>query len=83
VIHEPNREMAEHASATFWPRGAVRTVVAIVIGLGVAIAAWQLGIPVLSGGVAVFALFMVAIFFVTLVSEGRKAVRSRGGSGNR
>jgi hypothetical protein len=74
VIHEPNREMAEHASATFWPRGAIRTVVAIVIGLGVAFAAWQLGIPILSGGVAAFALFMVAIFVVTLVSEGRKAV---------
>ena len=77
AIHEPNREMAEHASATFWPRGAIRTVVAIVIGLGVAVAAWQLGIPLLSGGVALFALFMVAIFVVTLVSEGRKGLRGQ------
>jgi F0F1-type ATP synthase assembly protein I len=73
--------MAEYASATFWPRDAIRTVVAIVIGLGIAVVAWQLGIPLLSGGIALFALFMVAIFVVTLVSEGRKALARSNDSG--
>jgi hypothetical protein len=73
--------MAEYASATFWPRDAIRTVVAIVIGLGVGVLAWQLGVPLLSGGIALFALFMVAIFVVTLVSEGRKALARSNDSG--
>jgi hypothetical protein len=81
AIHQPQREMAEYASATFWARDAIRTVVAIVVGLGVAVVAWQLGIPLLSGGVALFALFMVAIFVVTLVSEGRKALARSNDSG--
>ena len=81
AIHQPQREMAEYASATFWPRDAIRTVVAIVIGLGVGVLAWQLGVPLLSGGIALFALFMVAIFVVTLVSEGRKALARSNDSG--
>jgi hypothetical protein len=82
AIHEPNRELAERASATFWPRDAIRTIVAIALGLGVAVGAWLLGVPLLSGGIVVFALFMVAIFVVTLASEGRKALRRRGGRGD-
>ena len=77
AIHQPNREMAEHASATFWPSGAIRTVVAIVIGVAVAVIAWQVGLPLLSGGVALFALFMVGIFGFTLVVEARKALGRR------
>jgi hypothetical protein len=38
------------------------------------------GILLLSGLIALFALFMVGIFVVTLVSEARKAVARRGGS---
>jgi hypothetical protein len=81
VVHEPQRAMAEYASLTFWPRDAIRTVIAIVIGVGVAVLAWQIGMPLISGGVAVFALFMVAIFVVTLVSEARKALRRRSRAG--
>jgi hypothetical protein len=81
AIHQPQREMAEYASATFWPRDAIRTVVAIVIGLAIAVVAWQLGVPLVSGGIALFALFMVAIFVVTLVSEGRKALARSNDSG--
>jgi hypothetical protein len=77
AIHEPQREVADHASATFWPRDAIRTVVAIVIGVAVAVAAWLVGIPLLSGGIALFALFMVGIFVFTLVAEARKAIRRR------
>lgn len=75
VIRLPQDEIAEFASAEFWPWGAVRTVVAIVIGLAVAVGAWQLGIPLLSGGIALFALFMVAIFiasFYVAIRDTRK-----------
>ena len=72
VIHEPNREMAEYASATFWPAGAIRTLVALAVGLVVAGIAWQVGVPLLSGVISLFALFMVGIFGFTLVAESRK-----------
>jgi hypothetical protein len=78
VLHEPNREMAEYASATFWPNGAIRTVVAIVIGMTVAVGAWIVGIPLLSGGITLFAVAMVAIFVWTLIAEGRTALKRRG-----
>ena len=77
VVREPNREMAEYASATFWPRGAIRTAVAIAIGVAVAVGAWLAGIPLISGLVALFAAFMVGIFVFTLVAEGRKALTGR------
>jgi hypothetical protein len=77
AIHQPNREMAEYASATFWPRGAIRTLVAIAVGVVVAVVAWSLAVPLVSGGVALFAAFMVAIFVITLVAEGRKAFNAR------
>ena len=64
--------MGEYASATFWPRGAIRTVVAIVIGVAVAAGAWLVGIPLLSGAVALFAAFMVAIFVSSMVVEVRR-----------
>jgi hypothetical protein len=78
VIRQPHGEMADFASATFWPGGAIRTVVAIVIGVAVAIGAWVVGIPLLSGLVALVAAFLVAIFVASLVVAGQKALRSRG-----
>jgi len=77
VIHLPQVEMSEYASGTFWPRGAIRTLVAIAIGVAVAVGAWLLGIPLLSGAIALFAAFMVGIFIFTLVAEGRNAMRGR------
>jgi hypothetical protein len=77
AIHQPNREMAEYASATFWPGGAIRTLVALVIGVAVAVIAWQIGIPLVSGVIALFALFMVGVFAFTLVAESRKGLARR------
>lgn len=77
AIHLPHVEMGELASATFWPRGAIRTVVAIVIGVAVAVGAWLVGLPILSGLVAAFALFMVGIFVFTLIAEGARALGRR------
>ena len=49
-----------------------------MIGVAVAVGAWVVGVPLLSGLVALFAAFMVAIFVFSLVVEGRKAMKSRG-----
>ncbi|HEX5012876.1 MAG TPA: hypothetical protein VFV72_01865 [Candidatus Limnocylindrales bacterium] len=77
VIRLPHDEMAELAAAEFWPWGAVRTVVAIVIGVAVAVGAWALGIPLLSGGIALFALFMVAIFVASFCVAIRDTLKRR------
>ena len=48
-IHLPLEAMAAHASATFWPAGAIQAAVAGGIGGVIAVVAWFLGIPLLSG----------------------------------
>ena len=72
VIHEPMAEMSAYASATFWPGGAIRSVVAGGGGFLVALAAYLIGIPILSGVVIVVGLFMFVLSVVTLVAELRK-----------
>jgi hypothetical protein len=72
IVTAPSEAMAAHASATFWPGGAIRSIVATVIALGVAAGAFAVGIPIVSGVVVLFALFMAAIFAFTIVSEARK-----------
>ena len=74
TIVAPMEALAAHASSTFWPRGAIRTVVALAIALGVAVGAWSAGIPIVSGVVIVFAAFMAAIFIYVLVAEGQRAL---------
>ena len=82
VITLPQEQMAELARAEFWPWGAVRTVIAIVLGLGVAVGAWMLGIPLLSGGIALFALFMVAIFIASFYVAIRDTLKRRAEEAN-
>jgi hypothetical protein len=77
IIRRPQAEVADYASSTFWPGGAIRTVIAIVIGVAVVVGAWAVGVPLVSGIVALFAAFMVAIFAFTLVVEGQKARKRR------
>jgi hypothetical protein len=74
IVTAPSEAMAAHASATFWPGGAIRSIVATVIALGVAAGAFAVGIPIVSGVVVLFALFMAAIFAFTIVSEARKRI---------
>ena len=76
-VHVPLDEMAAHASATFWPGGALQAVVAGGIGAAIAIAAWFLGIPVLSGVLMVVGGFMVLMAVYTFIHEGRKAATNR------
>jgi hypothetical protein len=80
-IHFPLEELAAHASATFWPAGAIQASVAGGIGGVVAVLAWFLGIPLLSGLFVLIGGFMLVMAVYSFVVEGRKAVRSRRTSG--
>lgn len=76
-VHLPLEAMAAHASATFWPAGAIQAGVAGGIGAVIAVVAWFLGIPVVSGVLVVAGGFMFAMAIYTFIHEGRKAVRAR------
>jgi Flp pilus assembly protein TadB len=69
--------MAAHASATFWPGGAIQAAVAGGIGGAIAVVAWVLGIPVLSGLLVVVGGFMVVMAVYTFIHEGRKTAKNR------
>ena len=76
-VHLPLEAMAAHASATFWPGGAIQAAVAGGIGVVLAIGAWLLGIPLLSGVLVVVGGLMFVMAVYTFVHEGRKAASSR------
>ncbi|MFL5778754.1 MAG: hypothetical protein ACJ761_07400 [Chloroflexota bacterium] len=76
-IHRPLKELAAYASATFWPRGAIRAAVAGGIGLVMAVVAWLVGIPVVSWIIVVIGGFLFVMAVYTFVHEGRVALRTR------
>jgi hypothetical protein len=76
-LHLPLEDLAAYASATFWPAGAIRAALAGGIGLVMAVVAWFLGVPVLSGIAMVIGLFLFVMAVYTFVHEGRKAVKAR------
>jgi hypothetical protein len=76
-LHLPLEELASYASATFWPRGAIRAFVAGAVGALLAIVAWALGVPILSGAVAVVGGFLFVMAVYTFVHEGRVWWRAR------
>lgn len=76
-IDAPMAAMSAEASAAFWPGGAIRSIVATAVAIGVAAGAWSIGIPIVSGIVIVFAVFMALIFLATIAVEGRRALTSR------
>ncbi len=76
-LHLPLDEMAAYASATFWPAGAIQAAVAGGAGLIIAVVAWFLGIPVLSGVAIAIGLFLFVGAIYTFIHEGRKAMRGR------
>jgi hypothetical protein len=80
-LHLPLDELAAHASATFWPGGAVQAAVAGGVGGLVAVGAWLLGIPIVSGVVALVGGFMFVMAMYTFVHEGRRRLRGRGSRG--
>ena len=80
-VHVPLEEMAADASATFWPRGAIQAALAGGFGGVLAVVAWLISIPLLSGLLALLGGFMVVMAGYTFVHEGRKAVDSRRAGG--
>ena len=76
-VHFPLKEMADYADATFWPGGAIQAALADAFGLLIAIAAWIVGIPILSGIVIVIGgfLFVTAVF--TFIHAGITWVNAR------
>ena len=80
-LHHPLEEMAAHASATFWPEGAIQAAVAGGLGGVLAVMAWFLGIPLLSGLLMLVGGFMVVMAAYTFFHEGRKARKPRDGRG--
>ena len=80
-LHLPLADMAEYATATFWPRGALQAFVAGSVGAAVVVISWILGIPILSwiGIIVGGFLFVMAVY--TFIHEGRKLWRRRGSSG--
>jgi hypothetical protein len=77
-IHKPLEALEAEASATFWPGGAVRSIVVGVTGALIGIVAWSLGIPLLSGVVALIGLFLAVLAAATLLHEALAAGRRRG-----
>jgi hypothetical protein len=71
-ITRPMEALAAYASATFWPRGAIRGAVAGLIGLAVAVGAWIVGIPILSGILVLFGGFMFVLCVWTFIHQARK-----------
>lgn len=74
-VHLPLDELAAHASATFWPRGAIQAAVAGGIGGLIAVIAWIIAIPALSGILIIVGGFMFLMAVYTFIHEGRATVR--------
>lgn len=77
VVTQPLQAMAAYASATFWPRGAIRAFLAGAGGAILAAVAWFLGIPILSGLGIVIGLFLFVMAVFTFAVEGRATMRRR------
>lgn len=76
-LHRPLEELLAHASATFWPAGAIQAALAGGFGGVIAIAAWLLGIPLLSGVIAVIGGFLFVMAVYSFIHEGGKALGAR------
>ena len=76
-VHLPLEEMSAYASATFWPAGAIQAAVAGGAGGVIAVVAWFLGIPWISGILVLIGGFMFVMAVYTFIHEGRKAAKAR------
>lgn len=79
AIHRPLDELADEASATFWPAGAIQAAVAGLVGAAIAVGAWVVSIPVISGIAIVIGGLLALMSVLTFVQEARK--RINGGAG--
>lgn len=76
TVHAPQAEMAAYASATFWPRGAIRASAAGAVGATIAAVAWLLGIPILSGLAIIIGGFLFVMSAGTFIHEARVRMAS-------
>ena len=76
-LRQPLADMAAFASATFWPAGAVQAATAGLVGLAIAVGAWILSIPIISGILIVIGGFLALGSVFTFVQEGRERLRRR------
>jgi hypothetical protein len=80
-VHRPLAEMADLASATFWPRGAIQAFVAGSVGVVLAVAGLLVPIPIVNVVLVVIGGFLALGAVYTFVHEGRKRLRSARSSG--
>ena len=78
-VLEPLDEMARHASETFWWRGATQAAVAGGGGALLAVVAYVLSIPLISGILILVGGFLFVMAVLTFVQEGRRALHREGG----
>ena len=71
-VVQPLDALAAHASATFWPGGAVRAAVAGTIGLVIAIAGWFIAVPVLTAVLVVVGGFLASMSVYAVVHALRE-----------
>ncbi|HET7702414.1 MAG TPA: hypothetical protein VFK35_03375 [Candidatus Limnocylindrales bacterium] len=76
-VHRPLEALAAHATATFWPAGAIQAGVAGVVGAVIAVVAWLLAIPVIGWIAVIIGGFMVLMSVYTFIHEGRAALGRR------
>jgi hypothetical protein len=75
----PTDEMAALASATFWPDGAIQAGSAGGFGIAMAVIAWVVGLPILSGALVVVGAFLAVLAALTFAQEIRVRWRARRG----
>jgi hypothetical protein len=73
-VHQPLAELAAYASGTFWWRGATQAAVAGGGGAALAVVAYVLSIPLLSGVLVLVGGFLFVMAVLTFVHEGRRAL---------
>ena len=78
-LREPLAEMSAYASATFWPRGAIQAATAGGVGAVIAVVAWFVGIPIVSGIAVIVGAFLFGMAVLTFVAESRKRLRGEPG----
>ena len=71
-VHLPLGETAADAGATFWTGGAMRAAVVGGLGVVIAVVAWFLGIPLLSGLLIVVGGFLVVMAVYMFIRAGRR-----------
>ena len=71
-LHLPLEVMAEQATATFWPSGAIQAFVAGSVGVAIVVISWIVGIPILSWVGILIGAFMALGAVYTFVHEGRR-----------